>query len=116
MTLVEVTSKMLKYNHNLIHRQRVQNNNNQDEFVDMFDRENEKELLEMIQRLVKELKISDEKEVKILEYLIIISPINIESREDHFKYLIQRYKRYKKENPNKIPDEPEDEEETPEAK
>ena len=117
MALVEVTSKMLKYNHNLIHRQRVQNNNNnQEEPVDMFDRENEKELVEMIQRLVENLKISDEREVKILEYLVIISPINIECREDHFKYLVQRYKRYKKEHPNKIPDEPEDEETETETK
>ena len=107
MELVKVTSKMLKYNHNLINRQKLQQ---QEENVDAFDRENEKELLEMLQRLVDKLKITDEREVKILEYLIIISPINIETREQHFKYLVDRYKKYKKENPNKIPDEPEDDE------
>lgn len=107
MGLVQVTSKMLKYNHNLIHRQKVQP---VEEDVDVFDRENEKELIEMIQRLVDKLKITEEREIKILEYLVIISPINIECREDHYKYLIDRYKRYKKENPNKIPDDPEDDE------
>ena len=108
MELIQVTSKMLKYNHNLIHRQKVQP---VEEGVDLFDRENEKELIEMIQRLVDKLKITDEREIKILEYLVIISPINIECREDHYKYLIERYKRYKKENPNKIPDDPDDEDE-----
>ena len=107
MELVQVTSKMLKYNHNLIHRQKVMN---QDENIDMFDRENEKELLEMTQRLINKLKITEEREVKIVEYLIIISPISIECREEHFKYLVDRFKRYKKENPNKIPDDPENEE------
>jgi len=110
MEPIQVTSKMLKYNHNLIHRQRAMVQTEED--VDVFDRENEKELLEMIQRLINKLKITDEREIKILEYLVIISPVNIECREDHYKYLIERYKRYKKENPNKIPDDPEDEENT----
>ena len=110
MEQFEVTSKMLKYNHNLIHRQKAQP---QDEDVDVFDRENEKELLEMIQRLIEKLKLNDEREVKILEYLVIISPINIECREDHYLYLIERYKRYKKEHPNKIPDDPDDEDDLP---
>ena len=105
MALVEVTSKMLKYNHNLIQRQKEKDPEAEEE---VFDRENEKELLEMIQRLINTLKITDPREIKILEYLIIISPVTIENKEDHYKYLVQRYKRYKKENPNKYPDEEED--------
>jgi len=70
MKPIQITSKILKYNHNLVNRQKVQTNEDGEE---TFDRENEKELLEMLQRLVDKLKITEELEVKILEYLTNIT-------------------------------------------